>query len=86
MVSRKRYRTIKVHSSGRTYLPKDIQNAGFSGELEVLPNHVTYLLIQPEATLEEIRKSIRFHLEHVEAELKRQNRILETSDPVKKSS
>jgi len=56
---------MKVQKSGHTYIPEEIRQSGFEGDVELLPNHFTTLLVKPGTTLDEIKESLNTHLRHI---------------------
>ena len=56
---------MKVQKTGHTFLPTEVREAGFEGEIDVLPNHFTAVLVKPGSTLKEIKRSLLSHLEHI---------------------
>lgn len=70
----KRFRLrMTVQPTGHTFLPTSVKDAGFEGELDVLPNHYTVLLIRPGATTREVLQSLQAHTQHL-------NMVLEDED------
>jgi len=58
--------TIKVdRQTGMTYFPKEIRQEGFVGEIEGLPNALTFTLIKPGTKLAEVEKSLRILLQDI---------------------
>ncbi len=58
--------TIKVdRQSGMTYFPKEIRREGFVGEIEGLPNALTFTLIKPGTKLADVEKSLRILLQDI---------------------
>jgi len=50
---------IKINpETGIAYIPDDIRNEGFVGTVELLANAKTVTLLHPEASLEEIERSL----------------------------
>ncbi|GAI03889.1 unnamed protein product [marine sediment metagenome] len=50
--------TIRVdRKTGMTYFPKEIRQEGFVGEIEGLPNALTFTLIKPGTKLADVEKS-----------------------------
>jgi len=60
-------------ATGMTYFPKEIRREGFVGEVEGLPNALTFTLIKPGAALADIARSLRIVLRDVE--LRRQQEM-----------
>ena len=58
--------TIRVDSrTGVTYFPKEIRKEGFVGEIEGLPNALTFTLIKPGTKLKDVERSLRIILEDI---------------------
>ena len=55
---------MKVQKTGHTFLPTEIRESGFEGEVDVLPNHFTALLVRPGASTEQVIQSLKAHLLH----------------------
>ena len=59
--------TIRVDKvTGMTYFPKEIRGEGFVGEVEGLPNALTFTLIKPGTSLADIATSLKIVLQDVE--------------------
>jgi len=57
---------IKVDKrSGMTYFPKEIRQEGFVGEIEGLPNALTFTLIKPGTKLLDVEKSLKIILRDI---------------------
>lgn len=58
--------TIKVdRQTGMTYFPKEIRREGFVGEIEGLPNALTFTLIKPGTKLIDVEKSLQIILQDI---------------------
>ena len=58
--------TIRVdRRTGVTYFPKEIRREGFVGEIEGLPNALTFTLIKPGTKLADVEKSLRILLRDI---------------------
>lgn len=58
--------TIKVdRQTGMTYFPKEIRQEGFVGEIEGLPNALTFTLIKPGTKLADVERSLRILLQDI---------------------
>jgi len=49
-----------------TYFPKEIRQEGFVGEVEGLPNALTFTLIKPGTSLVDVARSLRIVLRDIE--------------------
>ncbi len=59
--------TIRVDPrTGVTYFPKVIRKEGFVGEIEGLPNALTFTLIKPGTKLADVVKSLEIILQDIE--------------------
>lgn len=59
--------TIRVDKkTGMTYFPKEIRQEGFVGEIEGLPNALTFTLIKPGTSLADVARSLRIVLRDIE--------------------
>ena len=58
--------TIKVDpQTGVTYFPREIRRGGFVGEIEGLPNALTFTLIKPGTKLADVGKSLNIILQDI---------------------
>jgi hypothetical protein len=55
--------------TGVTYFPQEIRREGFVGEIEGLPNALTFTLIKPGTDLANVAKSLRIVLRDIELRL-----------------
>lgn len=60
--------------TGVTYFPQEIRREGFVGEIEGLPNALTFTLIKPGTNLVNVAKSLRIVLRDIELRLQEQRR------------
>ena len=51
--------------TGVTYFPKHIRREGFTGEIEGLPNALTFTLIRPGTKLADVERSLEIVLQDV---------------------
>jgi len=58
--------------TGVNYFRKEIRQAGFVGEMEGLPNALTFTLIKPGTDLVNVAKSLRIVLRDIELRLQEQ--------------
>ena len=58
--------------TGVTYFPKEIRREGFVGEIEGLPNALTFTLIKPGTDLADVAKSLRIVLRDIQLRLQEQ--------------
>ena len=65
--------TIRINKkTGFAYIPKDIREEGYQGEVETIGNAFTITLIKPGVSLESAIKSIKISLEELELRLEHQ--------------
>ena len=58
--------TIRVdRKTGMTYFPKEIREEGFVGQIEGLPNALTFTLIKPGTKLVDVEKSLNIILQDI---------------------
>lgn len=58
---------IKVdEKTGQTYIPKELRDDGFVGELEVRPSIFTATLVKPGASLEQVKQSLELEIKGLE--------------------
>ena len=64
---------IKVNgNTGVLYMPKDLLDDGFKGEMDALVNSMTFTIIHPKANLESLRKSLQILIEDIDLRLERE--------------
>ena len=64
---------IKVNgNTGVLYMPKDLLDDGFKGEMDALINSMTFIIIHPGANLEKVKKSLQILIEDIDLRLKRE--------------
>jgi hypothetical protein len=56
-------------STGIVYIPKDLVNSGYVGEVEILINAVTATLIKPGTDLKAVRKSLEITIQDIDLRL-----------------
>lgn len=56
---------IPNEKNPRAYLPRELIDEGFSGEVEILANAFTATIVKPKSTLEQIEKSLNIVLQDV---------------------
>lgn len=50
---------IRVNpNTGVLYIPKDLLNDGFKGEMDALSNAMTFTIVHPEANLQAVKESL----------------------------
>lgn len=57
----------------RAYIPKELTNEGFVGDVEILGNAFTATLLKPGVSLEKIKESIELVLKDIELRLSEAN-------------
>ncbi|MBA7563743.1 hypothetical protein ES708_05403 [subsurface metagenome] len=63
--------TIKVDPrTGVTYFPREIRKEGFVGQIEGLPNALTFTLIKPGTKLADVAKSLDIILQDIALRIK----------------
>jgi len=63
---------IKVNANtGVLYVPKDLLDDGFKGEMDALVNSMTFTIIHPQANLERVKESLQLLIEDIDLRLKR---------------
>lgn len=64
---------IKVNpKTGVFYVPKDLLDDGFRGEMNALGNAMTFTIIHPQADLEKVKESLQIVIGDIELRLKRE--------------
>lgn len=59
--------------TGVLYIPKELLNDGFKGDVDVLSNAMTFTIIHPSADLEKVKESLEITLRDIELRLKRES-------------
>lgn len=62
---------INVNQAGYAYIPKDLRDEGYEGELDFVKNHLTLVLFKTDTDIEDRKESLEVLL----ADLKLQLRI-----------
>jgi len=58
--------TIRVdRKTGMTYFPKEIREEGFVGQIEGLPNALTFTLIKPGTKLSDVQRSLQIVVQDI---------------------
>ena len=66
---------IKVNeNTGVLYVPKDLLDDGFKGDMDAFYNSLTFTIIHPQANLESLRKSLQILIDDIDLRLKRETR------------
>lgn len=55
--------------SGLAYIPKNLRDEGFVGELDCMPNALTLTLIRPGVSLEQTKKSLQVIIKDIELQI-----------------
>jgi len=58
--------------TGVLYVPKELLNDGFSGDVYVLGNAMTFTILHPSADLERVKESLEIALRDINLRLKRE--------------
>ena len=58
--------------TGVLYVPKELLNDGFSGDVYVLGNAMTFTVLHPSADLERVKESLEIALRDIKLRLKRE--------------
>jgi len=59
--------------TGVLYIPKELLNDGFKGDVDALSNAMTFTIIHPSADLEKVKESLEITLRDIELRLKRES-------------
>jgi len=59
--------------TGVLYIPKELLNDGFRGDVDALSNAMTFTIIHPSADLEKVKESLEITLRDIELRLKRES-------------
>lgn len=60
---------VNVSKAGYIYLPKELRDEGYEGQLEALPNHFTITIFKPGSTLKQRRDSLRLVIRDLELQM-----------------
>lgn len=64
---------IKVNANtGVLYVPKDLLDDGFKGEMDALSNAMTFTIVHPEANLHRVKESLEIILRDIDLRLARE--------------
>lgn len=64
---------IRVNANtGVLYIPKDLLDDGFKGQMDALGNAMTFTIIHPEANLQRVKESLEIVLKDIDLRLKRE--------------
>ena len=72
--------------TGFAYIPKDIRDEGYEGDVETIANALTFTLIKPGVPLESAIKSLRIVLKDLELRIAHKKYIQEESNDDNKKS
>ena len=56
------------------YIPQQIVDSGYSGEVETIANAVTVTLIKPNTPLEDIKRSLEITIQDIELQMKQERK------------
>ena len=59
--------------TGVLYIPKELLNDGFRGDVDALSNAMTFTIIHPSADLEKVKESLKITLRDIELKLTRES-------------
>lgn len=59
--------------TGVLYIPKELLNDGFRGDVDALSNAMTFTIIHPSADLEKVKESLEITLRDIQLRLKRES-------------
>ena len=59
--------------TGVLYIPKELLNDGFRGDVDALSNAMTFTIIHPSADLEKVKESLEITLRDIKLRLKRES-------------
>ena len=62
--------SVNVNTAGYAYLPKNLRDAGFTGEVEAMPNHFTVALFLPGSTMQQRKESLELLIRDMELQLR----------------
>lgn len=57
-------------NSQLAYIPADMINAGYCGEIEAIANAVTVVLIKPHTDLKSVKRSLEITIQDIELRMK----------------
>ena len=61
---------VKVDSkSGLAYIPKEIRDDGFVGDLEGMPDAFTFTLVKPGVSLQQVKKGLQLTLKQIDLQM-----------------
>ena len=63
-------KTVHLYESGHAYLGKEIFKQGYVGDVDALFNVVTIILIRPNTSLEDVKRSLEITIQDVDLRIK----------------
>ncbi len=68
-------RTIKISSkSGLAYISEEMRKEGYEGEIECLPNAITFTLIRPGSKMADVKRSLENVIKDIELRMEYEQR------------
>lgn len=67
-------RIIRIGRSGLAYIPKEIRKAGYMGDIECLPNAITFTLIRPGSEMVDVKRSLQNVIKDIDLRLEYERR------------
>lgn len=62
--------SIKINEkTGFTYIPLDLRDIGFKGEVEILPSELVVVIVKPNAPIESVIKNLQMTLKNLQLKL-----------------
>ena len=72
-------KTIKIGKSGLAYIPEELRKEGYKGNVECLPNAITFTLIRPGSSLADVKRSLQNVIKDIELRLEYERREREAN-------
>lgn len=61
---------IKIGKSGLAYIPEKMREEGYKGDIECLPNAITFTLIRPGSSMADVKRSLENVIKDIELRIK----------------
>lgn len=63
-------KTVKFYKEGRAYFGEDIEKEGYIGDVDIISNAVTIIVIRPGSKFEDVKRSLEITLQDIELRIK----------------
>ncbi len=63
---------VKFYKRGHAYFGDDVEDAGYIGEVDTMPNAITIVVIKPNSLLSDVKRSLEITLQDIELRIKQE--------------